>query len=83
MKLIKLILALLPFMAVPANAQSLVVGDANGDGSLDISDVVTIVNRVLEGPPHFLSPLSRQQASSPHRPRSAIWHSVVMLQCGC
>ena len=51
MKRIKLILALLPFMAVPANAQSLVVGDANGDGSLDISDVVTIVNRVLEGSP--------------------------------
>ena len=51
MKRIILILALLPFMAVSAHAQSLMVGDANGDGSLDISDVVTIVNRVLEGKP--------------------------------
>ena len=46
MKRIILFLALLPFMVVSANAQSLMVGDANGDGFLDISDVVTIVNRV-------------------------------------
>ena len=51
MKRIFLTLVLLPFMAVSANAQSLIVGDANGDGSLDISDVVTIVNRILDGNP--------------------------------
>ena len=51
MKRIILFLALLPFMVVSANAQSLMVGDANGDGFLDISDVVAVVNRVLEGNP--------------------------------
>lgn len=51
MNRIILFLALLPFMVVSANAQSLMVGDANGDGFLDISDVVAVVNRVLEGNP--------------------------------
>ena len=63
MKRIILILALLPFMAVSANAQSLVVGDVNGDGSLDISDVVTIVNRVLEG-----NSVSYQSCPDNHHP---------------
>ena len=51
MKRIVLILALLPFMAVSANAQSFMRGDANHDGNIDISDLVVIVNRVLEGNP--------------------------------
>ena len=51
MKRIILFLALLPFMVVSANAQSYMRGDANCDGSIDISDVVAIVNRVLEGNP--------------------------------
>ena len=63
MKRIILILALLPFLAVSAHAQSLVVGDANGDGSLDISDVVTVVNRVLEG-----NSVSYQSCPDNHHP---------------
>jgi hypothetical protein len=51
MKRIVLILVLLPFMAVSANAQSFMRGDANHDGNIDISDLVVIVNRVLEGNP--------------------------------
>ena len=51
MKRMIFILALLPFMAVSANAQSFMRGDANCDGNIDISDIVVIVNRVLEGDP--------------------------------
>ncbi len=42
-----LLLVLLPLMAVSANAQSLLVGDANCDNQVDISDVVFTVNRIL------------------------------------
>ena len=63
MKRIILILALLPFMAVSANAQSFLVGDANHDGSVDISDVVAVVNKVLEG-----TPPSYQQCPDEHHP---------------
>ena len=42
-----LLLVLLPLMAVSANAQSLLVGDANSDNQVDISDVVFTVNRIL------------------------------------
>ncbi len=43
-----LIFVLLPFMAVSASAQTIFDrGDANGDGRLDISDVVAIVNEIL------------------------------------
>ncbi|MBR2193645.1 MAG: hypothetical protein IKN83_08130 [Bacteroidaceae bacterium] len=41
------IIVLLSLKALSSNAQTQLVGDANNDGSLDISDIVTIVNNVL------------------------------------
>ena len=41
------IFALLSLMVVSANAQSLMVGDANSDGKVDVSDVVFVVDRIL------------------------------------
>lgn len=39
--------AVLSLMAVSSRAQSLLKGDANGDGEVDISDVVFVVNKIL------------------------------------
>ena len=47
MKKITTIFALLSFMIVSAKAQSLMVGDANSDNNVDISDVVFVVNSIL------------------------------------
>ena len=45
-----MIFVLLSFMAVSASAQTIFDrGDANGDGNVDISDVVLLVNMVLNG----------------------------------
>ena len=41
------LLALLSFMMVSTNAQSFLVGDANSDNNVDITDVVFVVNRIL------------------------------------
>ena len=41
--------ALLPFMAFSASAQSILKGDVNEDGAVDISDVVALVNIILNG----------------------------------
>lgn len=41
--------ALLPFMAFTASAQSILKGDVNEDGAVDISDVVALVNIILNG----------------------------------
>ena len=43
------LLVLLPLMAVSVSAQSTKRGDINGDGVVDISDVVTLVNIILNG----------------------------------
>ena len=41
---------LLPFLAVPSHAQlNYHQGDINGDGAVDISDVVSLVNLILNG----------------------------------
>lgn len=42
-------LLLLPMMAVSVNAQSTKRGDVNEDGSVDIADVVELVNIILNG----------------------------------
>lgn len=41
------LLALLTFTVVSSNAQSLHEGDVNGDGNVNITDVVILVNRIL------------------------------------
>lgn len=41
--------AWLPFMAFSANAQSTLKGDVNEDGTVNISDVVALVNIILNG----------------------------------
>ena len=38
---------MLSFLIVSAKAQSLMVGDANSDNNVDISDVVFVVNSIL------------------------------------
>lgn len=43
------IFAVLSLMAVSSRAQSLLKGDANGDGEVDISDVVFVVNKIISG----------------------------------
>ena len=79
MKRIILILALLPFMAVSANAQSFMRGDANCDGNIDISDIVVIVNRVLEGNPasYRLCPDNKHWQARTQETLSAFrgWHT--------
>lgn len=47
MKRLFILLALLTFMVVSSNAQSLHEGDVNGDGNVNITDVVILVNRIL------------------------------------
>ena len=43
-------LLLLPFLAIPSHAQlNYHQGDVNGDGTIDISDVVSLVNLILNG----------------------------------
>lgn len=47
MKRLFILLALLTFMVVSSNAHSLHEGDVNGDGNVNITDVVILVNRIL------------------------------------
>ncbi len=47
MKRLFILLALLTFTVVSSNAQSLHEGDVNGDGNVNITDVVILVNRIL------------------------------------
>lgn len=49
------LLALLSFMVVSANAQSLMVGDANSDNNVDVTDVVFVVNRILSDESYLAS----------------------------
>ena len=49
------IFALLSLMVVSANAQSLMVGDANSDGKVDVSDVVFVVDRILSDESYMAS----------------------------
>ena len=55
MKKIITIFALLSFLIVSAKAQSLMVGDANSDNNVDISDVVFVVNRILSDESYMVS----------------------------
>ena len=57
MKKLFILFVMLPFMAVSTNAQPLFDrGDVNGDGVVDISDVVLVVNIVLDGDVHLTCP---------------------------
>ena len=47
MKKLLTLFALLPFMAVNSYGQYAQLGDVNVDGSVDISDVVALVNIIL------------------------------------
>lgn len=49
MKKLFILFVMLPFMAVSTNAQSNLKGDINEDGAVDISDVVELVNIILNG----------------------------------
>ncbi len=50
MKKIFTFLVLLTFLAIPSHAQlNYHQGDVNGDGTIDISDVVSLVNMILNG----------------------------------
>ena len=52
-----MIYMLLSFMAVSVSAQApFDRGDVNGDGNVDISDVVSLVNIILEGDVHLTCP---------------------------
>ena len=57
MRKIFTILVLLSFLVVPSHAQlNYHQGDVNGDGSIDISDVVLLVNLILNGGTTFTCP---------------------------
>ena len=49
MRKLLILFALLPFMALSSSAQSTKKGDVNEDGAVDISDVVELVNIILNG----------------------------------